>query len=458
MQQQAAELQALLESSDDDSEETGAVRNEVVSDAFCAKLDGNGKRDARPIYTPEGHHLDPQSIAEQIDLLTDKWMLPGTMQESICKYGIKLFCKDVVSSIVESTFVVLDETNRLRREKEVRWVKLARELCRIDHLMNPPSRIPASLNARMMARKQRRGQQQEEVKRSQIEQDGTISTKKNAARDKAAELNKRRTDDRTKFERLDTLKKSGAPVGNLAARAHQRQIKIMQEYIQDFTPPPQTEDKLQLMRIAPMQILREPPRMPKSLESTYATYARSSRRPKRSTKSGAPRPPRSDSVLATIERNFGTTLSPDVDNPLSKTAQPHGNQMVRLPRLNTGEQGKENRMSASRSRSASADPGIRTYSDVPSITKRLQPSGSGIFKPDLRALAGHPQAQLLAGSKSRPCMPASGVSICPIADGQESLPEDKYSDSYESDDGGQVLSRPSSGATLGIEMKSSWNC
>lgn len=452
MQQQAAELQALLESSDDEPQETGAVRNEVVSDAFCAKLDGNGKGDAHPIYTPEGHHLDPHSIAEQIDLLTDKWMLPGTMQESICKYGIKLFCKDVVSSIVESTFVVLDETIRLRREKEVRWVKLARELCRIDHLMNPPSRIPASLNARMMARKLRRRQQEEEVNfRSQIEQEGTISTKKNAARNKAADLNKRGTDDRTKLERLDTLKKCGVPVGNLAARAHQRQIKIMQEYIQDFTPPPQTEDKFQLTRITPMQILREPPRMPKSLESTYATYARSSRRPKRSTKSGVPRPPRSDSMLATIERNFGTTSSPDVDNPLSKTAQAHGDQIVRLPRLNTGEQGKENR-------SASADPGIRTYSDVPSITKRLQPSGSGIFKPDLRDLAGHPQALLLARRKSRPCMPASGVSICPIADGQESLPEDEYSDSYESDDDGQVLSRPSSGATLGIEMKSTWNC
>jgi len=463
MQNQAAGLHALLESEDEEGEDRGdgsrktaasptarpedASLREKQEEVVEANLDAasDAPKRAPPDEATE-RRLDSHTITQQLELLTAQWMRPGTMQETICKYGIKLFCQDLIMSMVDGSMVVLEEKEGLMRKRQVRWVKIARELCRIDHLAHPPSRIPSSLDARMAARKERR-EKREERQRPQIPvADGTLGGSHPTGPSTGSTLStvassRREMDD----ERAILRKNCEPPGGNLQRRADQRQMKILVQFISQTSRfVPMEETGAPLKRMAPAHALKEMPRMPKSLESTYSTYMRASHRQKRARQSGFQKlPPRAGSMLAS--RTCDKTLSPtESGQTVSKNKQ---DDRVHLPSVKAAELGKENR------RSTSAEPAIRTWSDVPDINKRLQ-RGSGIFKPDLRPLAGHPKT-MLAGQK-RSSIPASGVSICPMAD---ALPADEeYSDSYDSlneSDGDQMLSRPSSGLTTGINYDGS---
>lgn len=453
MQCQAAGLHALLESEQEEEDEdrgdgarsAAASATAIPDDAFvwgnvegvAAKLDTGS--DARLPDEATERLLDSHTITQQLELLTAQWMRPGTMQETICKYGIKLFCRDLVMSTVDASIVMLEEKEEMMRRRQVRWVKMARELGRIDGLTHPPSRIPSSLDARMAARKERRDKREKECQRPLGVADGTWGGSKGSTCSTVAS-SRRETDSEREMRR----KNCEPPGGNLQRRADQRQTKILEQFIihvaSESVPMEETAAPFtRIARMPPARALKELPRMPKSLESTYSTYMRASQRQKRARQHKLP--PRAGSMLDS--RTCDKTPSPES----GQRAKAESGQTVRrskqvdhlhLPSVKTAEHGKENR------RSTSAEPGMRTWSDAPDITKRLQ-RGSGIFKPDLRPLAGHPQTMLVGQKRSS--IPTSGVSICPMADAS---PDEDYGDSYDSldeSDGDQLLSRPSSGLT-----------
>eukprot|EP00802_Teleaulax_amphioxeia_P008421 Tamp_08430.p1 GENE.Tamp_08430~~Tamp_08430.p1 ORF type:complete len:503 (+),score=56.16 Tamp_08430:54-1511(+) len=447
VQEHGANLQALLlDSSDDEpgfdgaedavsparasaapratgAKDTAAQEHGGPGEATAAESIGQsreGGADAVDVTTTDGcsvrlPRLEPSTIAEQVKLLTGQWMVEGTMHSKICKYGISLFVRDIVHGIVDGAFQALDDQDRARRELRVRWVRLSRELCRIDGLLNPPSRLPGALEARVAARKERL--QQEEARRPRHGSDSAEPSGKQKPRARSGETHELRPLFPSAFESGTdrSRSKNRDPPGNSQRRAEEKQMKIMAQYLQncdvlkedallvsspDLQHRPWVQDSGPTMPKRTAQELL--PRVPKVLDSVVSTYMRGSGRPaknKRRQRTHA-LPPRATSMQDRHKNTSVLEPAHSMQHP-QELLGPDLGQTVRLPRLSSN---KENR------RCASAEPASRMH-DIPCITKRLQ-RGSGIFKP---TLAG-PQKEMPSGNIPRSCGVPSGVSICPVSD------------------------------------------
>ena len=424
VQEHGANLQALLlESSDDEAGLDGAedaiispangsvTRPEAtgaVDDAWQGtrtdqkeagvEEDSRGGGDAVDATTPlrDTHvqRMDSSTIAEQVKLLTGQWMVEGTMQAKICQYGTRLQVRDIVYGIVDEALQAHTQQERARREVRVRWVRLSRERCRIEQLLNPPSRLPGALEARVAARKERL--QQEESRR---QQPGSVSAgpmSNQKARPHCGETKELRSlCPPLAFESgLDrTHRKIRDPPGNSQRRAEQKQNKIMaqysqrRDYVEDvdmhrqgtlWVASPEASD-LNLSRQAkdsaptlPKQAATQLlPRVPEILDSVVWTYMRGSLRPAKNkrrqgalhkTNGGLPALPWRAASMQGRHNNDSVLESA---HPMQHPPELHmgdGGQTVQLPRVRTAEGNKENR------RSASAEPASRMH-DIPAIIK-----------------------------------------------------------------------------------------
>ena len=483
VQEHGANLQALLlDSSDDEpgfdgaedavsparasaapratgAKDTAAQEHGGPGEATAAESIGRsreGGAEAVDVTTTDGcsvrlPRLEPSTIAEQVKLLTGQWMVEGTMHSKICKYGISLFVRDIVHGIVDGAFQALDDQDRARRELRVRWVRLSRELCRIDGLLNPPSRLPGALEARVAARKERL--QQEEARRPRHGSDSAEPSGKQKPRARSGETHELRPLFPSAFESGTdrSRSKNRDPPGNSQRRAEEKQMKIMAQYLQNCdvlkedallvsSPPacdlqhrPWVQDSGPTMPKRTAQELL--PRVPKVLDSVVSTYMRGSGRPAKNKRRQGTHalPPRATSMQDRHKNTSVLEPAHSMQHP-QELLGPDLGQTVRLPRLSSN---KENR------RCASAEPASRMH-DIPCITKvsgteelsrvpsgfrclplarrsvptdtpmypqRLQ-RGSGIFKP---TLAG-PQKEMPSGNIPRSCGVPSGVSICPVSD------------------------------------------
>jgi len=270
----------------------------------------------------------------------------------ICKYAIGLFCRDLVCEIVAGTFKAIIDKTKARRDRIHGWVRMSRNLIRIDHLLNPPSRIPASLEARNMVRREKRGQQ-DATKR----QDHTTS------------IHGKRGMDRSNIP-----KSNGAPV-NSQKRADQKEMKIIASFVNSGfaesercapTNPTHFHDRdspfqLTSPQTSPNTMQAQPERrkMPRNLASTFSTYMRGSGRPENKRKIVDPR---ASSMLA-MRKNPGKSPLPDAECIQHSYNRPDcSNEGPRLPRVHSAKREKENL------RSASAEPS-NTLSAIPDILK-----------------------------------------------------------------------------------------
>ena len=371
----------------------------------------------RPAVSSAVRKWDTSAIAEQFSLLTEGWMREGTLQTKICKYGINLRVREVVHGIVDEAFVTIDQNYRSRREIMFRWVRLSRLAVRVDGLTNPRPCLPASIEARMAARKERR-EQQDQIRLQQEQPKGQKPLKQKANASGATVLNEVK-----------------APPGfNSERRAAEKQLKVMEKFLKNHLNETRADlgRERRPERCMP-EMARRPqwqdstvslPPVPKRLEGTYSTYMHGvGRLAKSRSKSvmgiqlnaGKVRPAASHNAcveeLLQARRQHGKSREPEA---LTAEHRP-------LPRLPTSERDKENLQNR---RSASADPALQaadarvlSASVIPGLTKKLQHS-SGIFRPHVK------KASL--GGSIRSGVP-TGVSLNPMADG-ECIPSNSGSD------------------------------
>ncbi len=120
--------------------------------------------------------LDRATIAAQVSQLTSTWMQPGTLQERIYKYGVGLFLRDVVLSVVSGAFEAIDEKKKMSRQRQICWVRLSRNVCRREErnrMMG--SRMPDALEARSAARRERREQQHQHAQHKRQQEQLQVS-------------------------------------------------------------------------------------------------------------------------------------------------------------------------------------------------------------------------------------------------------------------------------------------
>jgi hypothetical protein len=426
VQEHGANLQALLlESSDDEAgldgaddpiilpangsaarpEATGAVddawqgtRTDHEEAGVADAQDNRGGGDAVDATTPlrdtRVERMDSSTITEQVKLLTGQWMVEGTMQAKICQYGVRLNVRDIVYGIVEEAHQAHTQQERARREVCVRWVRLSRERCRIEQLLNPPSRLPSALEARVAARKERLHQEE-----SRRQQPGSVSAgplSKQKARPHCGETKELRSlcpplTFESGFDRGHH--KIRDPPGNSQRRAEQKQNKIMAQYSQrcDYVEDVASGDMHRqgtrwvasreasdLSRQAkdgtptlPKQAATELlPRVPEILDSVVWTYMRGSGRPAKNkrrqgalqeTNGGLPALP---SRAASMQGRHNDSVLESAHPMLhpQEVRRADGGQTVQLPRVRTAECNKENR------RSVSAGPANLMH-DIPAIIK-----------------------------------------------------------------------------------------
>jgi hypothetical protein len=416
VQEHGAKLQALLLGSSDDEAGLDGAEDPIISPAngsaarpetTCAvddalqgtstdhemagvavAQDNRGGGDAVDATTPlrdtRVERMDSSTIAEQVKLLTGQWMVEGTMQAKICQYGTRLQVLDIVYGIVEEAMKAHTQHERVRREVRVRWVRLSRERCRIEQLLNPPSRLPGALEARVAARKERL--QQEESRR---QQPGSVSAgplSKQKAQTHCGETKELRSPCppltfESGFDRGH--RKIRDPPGNSQRRAEQKQNKIMTQYSQRcdyvedvasgdmhrqstlWVAPPEASD-LNLSRQAkdgacastlPKQAAAELlTRVPEILDSVVWTYMRGSRRPAKNkrrqgalqkTNGGLPAlPSRAVSMQGRHNNESVLESAHQMQHP-QEVHRADGGQTVQLPRVRTAEGNIENRRSAS---------------------------------------------------------------------------------------------------------------
>lgn len=363
--------------------------------------------------------MGSSTIAEQVKLLTGQWMVEGTMQAKICQYGTRLQVRDIVYGIVDEAVQAHTQQERARREVRVRWVRLSRERCRIDQLLNPPTR-PGALEARFAARKERLKQEECVSDRASRQcprmcvrqQAGSVSAgplSKQKARPHCGEMKELRSrcppsDFESGFDR--SHRKIRDPPGNSLRRAEQKQKKIMAQYsqrcddVEDVARPGDMHRQVTLWVASPdaidLNLRRQAnhgaptlpkqaatellPRIPKILDSVVWTYMRGSGRPAKNkqrqgalqkTNGGLPALPSRAASMQDRHKNDSVLESA---HPMQHPQEVHRadcGQTVQLPRVRTAEGNKENR------RSASAEPASRMH-DIPAIIKVLSivaPSG-----------------------------------------------------------------------------------
>ena len=403
-----------------DARAAARAKTEMADDpnAFSTKIGEKQKmKEERQAVPSAVRKWDTSAIAEQFSLLTEGWMREGTLQTKICKYGINLRVREVVHGIVDEAFVIIDQNYRSRREIMFRWVRLSRLAVRVDGLTNPRPCLPASIEARMAARKERR-EQQDQIRLQQEQMKGQKRLKQKANASGATSLNEVK-----------------APPGfNSERRAAEKQLKVMEKFLKNHLNETRADlgRERRPERCMP-EMARRPqwqdstvslPPVPKRLEGTYSTYMHGVGRLAKS---------RSKSVMG-IQLNAGKVRPAASHNAcveeLLQARRQHGKSRETealtaehrpLPRLPTSERDKENLQNR---RSASADPALQaadarvlSASVIPGLTKKLQHS-SGIFRPHVK------KASL--GGSIRSGVP-TGVSLNPMADG-ECIPSNSGSD------------------------------
>jgi len=366
MHNHRANLQALLDDAgSDDGEAAKDIADDHKQDAAELLHSANPliAADCKGIVTEDfASQFNLSTITQQMTLLTSQWMGEGTLQMRICKYAIGLFCRDLVCEIVAGTFRAIIDKTKARRDRILGWVRMSRNLNRIDHLLNPLSRIPASLETKIMARQEKRGQQ-----------DGT-----------------KRLDHTTSIHRERCMDRSNIPNSNRAPVnsqqcADQKEMKIIASFVNSgcaeikhcaptknlptqplLERPAHGHDRdspfqLTSPQTSPNTVQAQPERkkMPRNLAITFSTYMRGSGRPENKRKIVAPR---ASSMLA-MRKNPGKSPLPNAESiQLSYNRPDCSNEGPRLPRVHSAKREKENL------RSASAEPS-NTLSAIPDILK-----------------------------------------------------------------------------------------
>jgi hypothetical protein len=325
--------------------------------------------------------MNASTIAQQIALLTDGWMKKGTMQTKVFKYGLRLMAKDVVDSIVDEAFHVLELKDKAARYIQLRWVRMSRLLICKQSFNNPRKMVPTSLEARSAARKERRQREQVQshAKHKTEQSDGSTQKKIRCPSIHSDEILEQKVSYRN-------------PPGNSQRRAEAKQMKIFERFVHGSTLDDraikQSTETMPDMGTTSSRcgegvntrsksaLDRRQHKVPLKLESTYNTYTRGSLCASRKKHSSTFKT--SARMARILQKREDTTIDDEGNDVRIQQAYAMPNNFerldmeaeeLRLPSIFTTERDKEN---ARNFRSASAEPigrVIQTLVNAPPISK-----------------------------------------------------------------------------------------